>query len=117
MVEKIIDYSVKNLFLVLISIILLVGGSFYALKNTSLDALPDLSPPQVIVQVKWDGQAPKLIEEQVSYPLTSALLSLPNISTVRAMSSFSNSLIYVIFKDGTDLYKSRDRILEKLIRT
>ena len=114
MVEKIIDYSVKNLFLVLISIILLVGGSFYALKNTSLDALPDLSPPQVIVQVKWEGQAPKLIEEQVSYPLTSALLSLPNISTVRAMSSFSNSLIYVIFKDGTDLYKSRDRILEKL---
>ncbi|MDC0932840.1 CusA/CzcA family heavy metal efflux RND transporter [Arcobacteraceae bacterium] len=114
MVEKIIDYSVKNLFLVLISTLLLVGGSFYALKNTSLDALPDLSPPQVIVQVKWDGQAPKLIEEQVSYPLTSALLSLPNISTVRAMSSFSNSLIYVIFKDGTDLYKSRDRILEKL---
>ena len=114
MVEKIIDYSVKNLFLVLISILLLVGGSFYAIKNTSLDALPDLSPPQVIVQVKWEGQAPKLIEEQVSYPLTSALLSLPNISTVRAMSSFSNSLIYVIFKDGTDLYKSRDRILEKL---
>lgn len=114
MVEKIIDYSVKNLFLVLISILLLVGASFFALKNTSLDALPDLSPPQVIVQVKWEGQAPKLIEEQVSYPLTSALLSLPNISTVRAMSSFSNSLIYVIFKDGTDLYKSRDRILEKL---
>ena len=114
MVEKIIDYSVKNTFLILISIVLLVGGSFYALKNTSLDALPDLSPPQVIVQVKWDGQAPKLIEEQISYPLTSALLSLPNISTVRAMSSFSNSLIYVIFKDGTDLYKSRDRILEKL---
>jgi Cu(I)/Ag(I) efflux system membrane protein CusA/SilA len=114
MVEKIIDFSVKNLFLVLISILLLVGASFYAIKNTSLDALPDLSPPQVIVQVKWDGQSPKLIEEQVSYPLTSALLSLPNISTVRAMSSFSNSLIYVIFKDGTDLYKSRDRILEKL---
>ena len=114
MVEKIIDYSVKNLFLVLISTLLLVGASFYALKNTSLDALPDLSPPQVIVQVKWDGQSPKLIEEQVSYPLTSALLSLPDISTVRAMSSFSNSLIYVIFKDGTDLYKSRDRILEKL---
>jgi Cu(I)/Ag(I) efflux system membrane protein CusA/SilA len=114
MVEKIIDYSVKNLFLVLISTFLLVVGSFYAIQNTSLDALPDLSPPQVIVQVKWDGQAPKLIEEQVSYPLTSALLSLPNITTVRAMSSFSNSLIYVIFKDGTDLYKSRDRILEKL---
>lgn len=114
MVEKIIDYSVKNLFLVLSAILLLVGASYYALKNTSLDALPDLSPPQVIVQVKWEGQSPKLIEEQVSYPLTSALLSLPNISTVRAMSSFSNSLIYVIFKDGTDLYKSRDRILEKL---
>ncbi len=114
MVESIIDFSVKNKFLVLIVTLILAVGSIFAIKNTSLDALPDLSPPQVIVQVKWGGQAPKLIEEQVSYPLVSALLSLKDINTVRAMSSFENSLIYVIFKDGADLYKSRDRILEKL---
>jgi Cu(I)/Ag(I) efflux system membrane protein CusA/SilA len=114
MVENIISYSIKNRFLVLFTIIVLTIGSFWAVKNTSLDALPDLSPPQVIVQVKWAGQSPKTIEEQVSYPLISNLMSLPNIETVRAMSSFQNALIYIIFKDGTDLYDSRNRILEQL---
>jgi len=114
MVENIISYSIKNKFLVLFTIIILTIGSFWAVKNTSLDALPDLSPPQVIVQVKWSGQSPKTIEEQVSYPLISNLMSLPNIDTVRAMSSFQNALIYIIFKDGTDLYDSRNRILEQL---
>ena len=114
MVESIISYSIKNKFLVLFSIIILTIASFWALKNTSLDALPDLSPPQVIVQVKWAGQSPQTIEEQVSYPLISNLMSLPNIDTVRAMSSFQNALIYIIFKDGTDLYDSRNRILEQL---
>ncbi|WP_122893745.1 efflux RND transporter permease subunit [Arcobacter peruensis] len=114
MVENIISYSIKNKFLVLFSIIVLTIASFWAVKNTSLDALPDLSPPQVIVQVKWAGQSPKTIEEQVSYPLISNLMSLPNIDTVRAMSSFQNALIYIIFKDGTDLYDSRNRILEQL---
>jgi len=114
MVENIISYSIKNKFLVLFSVIILTIASFWAVKNTSLDALPDLSPPQVIVQVKWAGQSPKTIEEQVSYPLISNLMSLPNIDTVRAMSSFQNALIYIIFKDGTDLYDSRNRILEQL---
>ena len=114
MVENIIAYSIRNKFLILFSIIILTVGSFWAVKNTSLDALPDLSPPQVIVQVKWAGQSPKTIEEQISYPLISNLMSLPNIDTVRAMSSFQNALIYVIFKDGTDLYDSRNRILEQL---
>ena len=114
MVESIINQSIKNKFLVLFFTIILSIGSFWAIKNTSLDALPDLSPPQVIVQVKWPGQSPKTIEEQVSYPLISNLMSLPNIDTVRAMSSFQNALIYVIFKDGTDLYDSRNRILEQL---
>lgn len=114
MVENIISYSIRNKFLVLFSIIVLTAGSFWAVKNTSLDALPDLSPPQVIVQVKWPGQSPKTIEEQVSYPLISNLMSLPDIDTVRAMSSFQNALIYIIFKDGTDLYDSRNRILEQL---
>ncbi|WP_428023386.1 efflux RND transporter permease subunit [Arcobacter sp.] len=114
MVEYIINKSVQNKFLVLFSVIILTIASFWAVKNSSLDALPDLSPPQVIVQVKWAGQSPKTIEEQVSYPLISNLMSLPNIDTVRAMSSFQNALIYIIFKDGTDLYDSRNRILEQL---
>ncbi|RXK12727.1 CusA/CzcA family heavy metal efflux RND transporter [Halarcobacter mediterraneus] len=114
MVESIISQSIKNKFLVIFTMLVLAIGSIWAIKNTSLDALPDLSPPQVIVQVKWAGQSPKTIEEQVSYPLISNLMSLPNIETVRAMSSFQNALIYVIFKDGTDLYDSRNRILEQL---
>ncbi|WP_419763584.1 MAG: efflux RND transporter permease subunit [Arcobacter sp.] len=114
MVEYIINKSVQNKFLVLFAVLILTVASFWAVKNSSLDALPDLSPPQVIVQVKWAGQSPKTIEEQVSYPLISNLMSLPNIDTVRAMSSFQNALIYIIFKDGTDLYDSRNRILEQL---
>ena len=114
MVESIISYSVRNKFLVLFSVIILTFASLWAVKNTSLDALPDLSPPQVIVQVEWKGQSPKTIEEQISYPLISNLMSLPNIDTVRAMSSFSNAMIYIIFKDGTDIYDSRSRILEQL---
>ncbi|WP_320035736.1 CusA/CzcA family heavy metal efflux RND transporter [Halarcobacter sp.] len=114
MVESIIAYSIRNKFFILITTLVLTIASFWAVKNSSLDALPDLSPPQVIVQVKWPGQSPKTIEDQVSYPLISNLMSLPNIQTVRAMSSFQNALIYVIFKDGTDLYDSRNRILEQL---
>ena len=114
MVENIISFSIRNKFLILIFTFILTVSSFWAVKNTSLDALPDLSPPQVIVQVKWAGQSPKTIEEQVSYPLISNLMSLPNIETVRAMSSFQNALVYIIFKDGTDLYDARNRILEQL---
>ncbi len=114
MVNKIIDLSIKNIFLVLSFIFIAVGTSFWAIKNTSLDALPDLSPPQVILQVKYPGQSPQIIEDQVSYPLISNLMSLPNIETVRAMSSFENALIYVIFQENSDLYDARNRILEQL---
>lgn len=114
MVENIISWSVKNKFIVLILTFVLLVASVWSIKNTSLDALPDLSPPQVIVQVKWKGQSPKTIEEQISYPLISSLMSLPNIQTVRAMSSFSNALIYIIFKDNTDLYDARTRVQEQL---
>lgn len=114
MVENIITSSIKNRFIVLFLIVLLTISSIWAIKNTSLDALPDLSPAQVIIEVEWSGQSPRIIEEQISYPLISNLMSLPNIETVRAMSSFSNSMIYIIFKDGTDLYDSRSRVLEKL---
>ena len=114
MVESIISYSIRNRFLVLITVFILSFASIWAVKNTSLDALPDLSPPQVILEVQWDGQSPKTIEEQISYPLISNLMSLANISTVRAMSSFSNGMIYIIFKDKTDIYEARSRILEQL---
>ena len=114
MVENIISYSIRNRFLVLITVFILSFASIWAVKNTSLDALPDLSAPQVILEVQWDGQSPKTIEEQISYPLISNLMSLANISTVRAMSSFSNGMIYIIFKDKTDIYEARSRILEQL---
>lgn len=114
MVESIISYSIRNKFLVLFSIVILTLASFWAIKNTNLDALPDLSPPQVIIQVEWNGQSPKTIEEQISYPLISNLMSLPNIETVRAMTSFSNAMIYIIFKDKTNIYDSRSRVLEQL---
>ena len=114
MVESIISYSIRNKFLVLFFVFILTIGSFWAVKNTNLDALPDLSPPQVIIQVEWNGQSPKTIEEQISYPLISNLMSLPNIETVRAMTSFSTAMIYIIFKDGTDIYDSRSRVLEQL---
>ena len=114
MVESIIANSIRNKFLVLFFVGILTLSSFWAVKNTNLDALPDLSPPQVIIQVEWNGQSPKTIEEQISYPLISNLMSLPNIQTVRAMSSFSNAMIYIIFKDGTNIYDSRSRVLEQL---
>ncbi|PUE65830.1 efflux RND transporter permease subunit [Arcobacter caeni] len=114
MVESIISYSIRNKFLVLFLIAILTIASFWAVKNTNLDALPDLSPPQVILQVEWSNQSPKTIEEQISYPLISNLMSLPNIQTVRAMTSFSSAMIYIIFKDGTDNYDSRSRVLEQL---
>ncbi len=114
MVESIISYSIRNKFLVLFTVLFLSIASIWAVKNTSLDALPDLSAPQVILEVQWEGQSPKTIEEQISYPLISNLMSLANISTVRAMSSFSNAMIYIIFKDGTDIYEARSRILEQL---
>ncbi len=114
MVGKIIELSLRHIFLVLVTLMMLIGASVWALKNSSLDALPDLSPVQVIVQVKWAGQSPKIIEDQIVYPLITNLMSLKNIKTVRAMSSFQNALCYVIFKDGVDIYDARARILEKL---
>ncbi len=114
MIEKIIDFSVKNRFLILIATLFMVLGSFWAIKNTPLDALPDLSPPQVIVEVKWNGQSPGIIEEQVTYPLISKFLAIADIETVRGFSTYENALIYIIFKEGTDLYWGRSRVLEQL---
>ena len=114
MIEKIIELSIKNKFLVLMFTLFLSMGAYYSIKNTPLDALPDLSPPQVIVQVKWAGQSPEIIEDQGTYPLVSQFLAIANIDTVRGYSTYENGLIYIIFKEKTDLYWARSRVLEQL---
>ena len=114
MIEKLIEWSVKNRFLLLMAIFFIVLGSIWSLKNTPLDALPDLSPPQVIVQLEWKGQSPEIIEDQGTYPLVAQFLAIANIETVRGFSTYENGLIYIIFKEGTDLYWARSRVLEQL---
>ena len=114
MIERIIELSIKNRFMILILTLFLALGSYWAIKNTPLDALPDLSPPQVIVQINWKGQSPEIIEEQGTYPLVSQFLSIADIETVRGFSTYQNGLIYIIFKEGTDLYWARSRVLEQL---
>jgi Cu(I)/Ag(I) efflux system membrane protein CusA/SilA len=114
MIEAIIRWSVTNRFLVvLLSLILAVGGSF-VLVNTPVDAIPDLSDVQVIIKTSYPGQAPQVVEDQVTYPLTTAMLSVPGAQTVRGYSMFGDSYVYVIFEDGTDLYWARSRVLEYL---
>jgi len=114
MIEKLISFSVNNKFLILIITLFLIMGSIWSMKKTPLDAIPDLSPPQVIVQVNWAGQSPQVIQDQGLYPLIAQLLSTPDIKTVRGYSSYEHGLIYVIFKQGTDLYWARSRVLEQL---
>lgn len=112
MIESIIEKSVKNKLLVLLTLLIASFLSFWAIKNTPLDALPDLTPPQVIVNVKYMGQSPKIIEDQIIYELTNSLLSVAKAKTVRAFTSFENAIVYIIFEDGTDLYWARDRVSE-----
>ncbi len=114
MIEKLIAASIKNTFLVLMTMLFLVAASIWSMKNTPLDALPDLSPPQVIVQIKWNGQSPETVEEQGTYPLVAQFLAIANIDTVRGYSTYETGLIYIIFKDDTDLYWARSRVLEQL---
>ncbi|MBU1995041.1 efflux RND transporter permease subunit, partial [bacterium] len=114
MIEKLIEVSMKNKFLVLTLTLFFIFASLYAIKNTPIDALPDLSPPQVIVQIEWAGQSPEIVEEQGTYPLVSKFLSISSIETVRGFSTYGNGLVYIIFKEGTDLYWARSRVLEQL---
>ncbi|MCM8857490.1 MAG: efflux RND transporter permease subunit [Candidatus Thiodiazotropha sp.] len=114
MIEWIIDGSLRNRFLIILSSLLLLAAGIWAVKQTPLDAIPDLSDVQVIVFTEFPGQAPKVVEEQVTYPLTSAMLSVPFAKTVRGYSFFGFSFVYIIFEDGTDLYWARSRVLEQL---
>tara|TARA_R110001583_G_scaffold12423_1_gene55255 strand:+ start:58625 stop:61777 length:3153 start_codon:yes stop_codon:yes gene_type:complete len=114
MISAIIRWSVHNRFFVLLATFILVGVGLYSVKNTPVDALPDLSDVQVIIKTSYPGQAPQVVEDQVTYPLTTAMLSVPGATTVRGFSFFGDSYVYVIFDEDTDLYWARSRVLEYL---
>ncbi len=114
MLSNIIEWSARNRFLVLIATLSITLAGIYALVKTPLDALPDLSDVQVIVYTEYSGQAPQVVEDQVTYPLTTAMLSVPKSKVVRGFSFFGASFVYVIFEDGTDIYWARSRVLEYL---
>ena len=114
MIEQIIGWSLRNRFMVILLTIILTGWGIYAVKNTPLDAIPDLSDVQVIIKTTYPGQAPQVVEDQVTYPLTTAMLSVPKAVTVRGYSFFGDSFVYIIFEDGTDPYWARSRVLEYL---
>ena len=114
MIESIIRWSIGNRFFVLLATLMLVGIGLYSLKNTPVDAIPDLSDVQVIIKTSFPGQAPQVVEDQVTYPLTTAMLSVPGAVTVRGYSFFGDSFVYVIFDEDTDAYWARSRVLEYL---
>lgn len=114
MIDKIINLSSRHPLMVILATVFLALWGFYALENTPLDAIPDLSDPQVIIYTEWMGRSPDLIEDQITYPLVSAMVSAPNVRDVRGYSMFGMSFIYLIFEEGTDLYWARSRTLESL---
>ncbi|MGO2303130.1 MAG: CusA/CzcA family heavy metal efflux RND transporter [Providencia sp.] len=114
MLEWVIRRSVANRFLVMMGVVFLVIAGIWSIRNTPVDALPDLSDVQVIIKTTYPGQAPQLVENQVTYPITTTMLSVPGAKTVRGFSAFGDSYVYVIFEDNTDLYWARSRVLEYL---
>src|SRR3954447_16953803 len=114
MIAKIIEFSIRNRFLVLLLTAMLVVVGIWSAIHISLDAIPDLSDAQVIVITDYPGQAPQVVEDQVTYPLTTAMMGVPHAKVVRGYSMFETSMVYVVFKDGTDLYWARSRVLEYL---
>ena len=114
MIEKLIAFSARNAFIVILLMIGIAGGGIWAIRNTPIDAIPDLSDVQVIVTANWEGRSPTLVEDQVTYPIVTALISAPKVKVVRGFSYFDVSFVYIIFQDGTDLYWARSRVLEYL---
>jgi len=113
-IARIIELSARNRMVILLMTLVLVAGGIWAIVNTPLDAIPDLSDPQVIVYTEYAGEAPQVVEDQVTYPLTTALLAVPKSKVVRGFSFFGVSFVYVVFEDGTDIYWARSRVLEYL---
>ena len=116
MIAHVIRWSVHNRFLVLLATVLIAAWGVHSLRQTPLDAFPDLSDTQVIVKASYPGKAPQIVEDQVTYPLTTTLLGVPGAKTVRAYSSFGDAFVYVLFDDRTDPYWARSRVLEYLSR-
>jgi Cu(I)/Ag(I) efflux system membrane protein CusA/SilA len=114
MLAKIIEWSINNRFIVIIVLLFVLAAGFYSLTTSPVDAIPDLSDVQVIVYTEYPGQSPTVVQDQVTYPLTSSMISLPHAKVVRGYSYFGFSLVYIIFDDGTDLYWARSRVLEYL---
>ena len=114
MIEKIIEKSAANKFLVFLMVFFLSAWGIWALRNTPLDAIPDLSDVQVIVYTTWMGRNPSIVEDQVTYPIASTMLAAPKVKFVRGFSDFGYSYVYIIFEDGTDIYWARSRVLEYL---
>jgi Cu(I)/Ag(I) efflux system membrane protein CusA/SilA len=110
MVDRIIDFSAKNRLLVFLGVVAALSGGLYSIKNMKLDAIPDLSDPQVIVFTEWMGRSPTLIEDQVTYPLATSLLGAPKVTDVRGYSMFGMSFLYVLFEEDTDIYWARSRV-------
>src|SRR5512135_2018959 len=113
MIKSIIEFSAKNKYIVIIFVLAAMVGAVYSIKNIPLDAIPDLSDTQVIIYSRWD-RSPDIIEDQVTYPITTAMLGAPKVKAIRGYSDFGFSYVYVIFKDGTDIYWARSRTLEYL---
>ena len=114
MISQIIRGSIENRFLVIVGALFLAVAGVISLRSTPLDAIPDLSDVQVIIKTSYPGQAPQVVEDQVTYPLATAMLAVPGAKTVRGYSFFNDSYVYIIFEDGTDLYWARSRVLEYL---
>ncbi|MDP2276923.1 MAG: efflux RND transporter permease subunit, partial [Nitrospirota bacterium] len=114
MIAKIIELSARNKFVIFLLVFFLLAWGYWALKNTPLDAIPDLSDTQVIIYTEWPGRSPDLVEDQITYPITSTLLAAPKVQVVRGFSYLGSSFIYVIFEEGTDIYWARSRVLEYL---
>ncbi len=114
MLGKVIEWSIRNRWLVMLGVVFAVLGGTWAVRTTRLDAIPDLSDVQVIIYTEWPGQAPQVIEDQVTYPITTRMLSVPFAKVVRGYSYFGYSFVYVLFEDGTDLDWARSRVLVDL---
>src|SRR5246127_454799 len=114
MISRIIEWCEKNRFLVFTGVVLLTVTGVWSLRHIPLDALPDISDVQVIIHTQWAGEPPNVIEDQVTYPIVTALLSAPHVKSVRAQTMFGDSYVFVVFEDGTDLYWARSRVTEYL---
>src|SRR5579859_1254405 len=112
MINRIIEFSARNRMLIVILTICLTLYGVWSMRNIPLDAIPDLSDPQVIIYTEWPGRSPDLIEDQITYPIVSAMLAAPHVSTVRGSSDYGFSYVYVVFDEGTDIYWGRTRVLE-----